>query len=125
VVSGAFTSKLDSTIARTHLTAPARAAVASARTKPLVTSVSGVAGPQRVEIQHALTGASVYAFRIGMGVGAALAVLGGVIALVGIQNPRRRVPCEECPGGALAAPPVAAATERARPREREPATTPG
>lgn len=127
VVSGTFTTRLDSDVAHTPLTAQAKAAVATAKTKPLVTTVSGVAGPQRAEIHHALVEASVYAFRIGMGVGAALAMFGGVIALVGIQNPRRRVPCADCPGGALAAPPpAAAAVERPqRVRQPEPARTPG
>jgi allophanate hydrolase subunit 1 len=52
-------------------------------------------------VHSALVDASVYAFRIGVGIGAGLAVLGGVIALVGIQNPRREEPCADCPGGAL------------------------
>jgi hypothetical protein len=60
-----------------------------------------------------------------MGVGAAFAILGGLIALVGIQNPRRRVPCEDCPGGALAPPPAAAASRPAVAAEPEPATAPG
>jgi hypothetical protein len=34
-------------------------------------------------------------------VGGGLVILGGVIALIGIANPRRRVAAEECPGGAL------------------------
>jgi hypothetical protein len=37
-----------------------------------------------------------------MGISAALAILGGIIALVGIVNPKRQVPCVDCPGGALA-----------------------
>ncbi len=37
-----------------------------------------------------------------MEIGAALAVLGGIIALVGIENPRRKVLAADCPGGALA-----------------------
>jgi allophanate hydrolase subunit 1 len=37
-----------------------------------------------------------------LGISAGLAILGGVVALVGIQNPRRRVRSEDCPDGALA-----------------------
>ncbi len=37
-----------------------------------------------------------------MVIGALLAALGGLVALVGIENPRRKVPCVDCPGGALA-----------------------
>jgi EmrB/QacA subfamily drug resistance transporter len=126
VVSGAFTSRLDSNLQGKPLSAPARAAVASARSRPLVTTVTGVSGPERAEIQRGLVDASVYAFRIGMGVGAVLAMLGGVFALIGIQNPRREVPCADCPGGALAPPPPAAVADTPRPaREPEPVTTPG
>ena len=38
-----------------------------------------------------------------MVISAVLAVLGGLIAAVGIENPRRKVECADCPGGALAA----------------------
>ncbi len=125
IVSGAFASRLDSKVPIAQLSAPARQALASAKTKPLVTTVTGVSGPQRAEIHDALVDASVYAFRIGMGVGAALAILGGVTALIGIQNPRREVPCAECPGGALAPPPAAAAEAQNRARQPEPVTTSG
>jgi allophanate hydrolase subunit 1 len=61
----------------------------------------------------------VHAFRVMLGISAGLVILGGVVALIGIQNPRRRVRSEDCPDGALApaavqrtAVPVAAATSR-------------
>ena len=38
-----------------------------------------------------------------------LAALGGLVALLGIENPRRKVPCADCPGGVLAGAPVDAA----------------
>jgi hypothetical protein len=70
----------------------------------------------------------VYAFRLGMGISAALAVLGGLVALVGIENPRRTVRCAECPGGALAGASAdvapAASTPTAVPSKAA-ATTPG
>jgi hypothetical protein len=53
-------------------------------------------------VRAALVDASVSSFRLGMEIGAGLAVLGGLVALVGIENPRRRVLCADCPGGALA-----------------------
>jgi hypothetical protein len=40
-----------------------------------------------------------------------------VLGLAGIRNPRRVVPCIDCPGGALAGAPV----EAGRPREAAPA----
>ncbi len=129
VVSGAFVNRLDARLADTPLSSQARAAVATAKTKPLVTTVTGVSGSERAQIETALVNASVYSFRLGIGIGAALAILGGVISLVGIQNPRREVRCADCPGGALSpAPAVAAATrgEHAGPAAaREPATAPG
>jgi predicted MFS family arabinose efflux permease len=36
-----------------------------------------------------------------MAIGAVLVGLGGVLGLVGIVNPRRPLPCGDCPGGAL------------------------
>ena len=50
-------------------------------------------------------------------VGAVLVLIGGVVSLVGIQNPRRSVPCEGCAGGAL----VGAAEDVGQSREPVPA----
>ena len=60
-----------------------------------------VPASQRAHVHAALVDASVHAFRIGMAVGAGFAVLGGVVALVGIENPRRRVPCADCSPASL------------------------
>jgi EmrB/QacA subfamily drug resistance transporter len=103
VVAATFTSRLDQDLAHKPLSTQARAAVTRDRTSPLVTNTSNVPAPERPVVHHALVDASVYSFRIGMGISAALAILGGVVALLGIENPRRRVPCADCPGGALAA----------------------
>ena len=101
-MSGSFQRRLDHDVAGRPLSPPAQAAVASASTRPLVIDTSGVGGPERQAVHAALVDASVYAFRVGMGIGAGLALVGGVVALVGIENPRRRVACADCPGGALA-----------------------
>jgi hypothetical protein len=77
--------------------------VAQDRTRALVTTVSGVPPPERAEVHAALVNASVYAFRVSVAIAAGLSVLGGLVALAGIENPRRKVPCTDCPGGALAA----------------------
>jgi hypothetical protein len=103
VVSGSFASRLDHDLKNTPLTAPAQRAVAKDRSRPLVVDTSGVPPPERATVHRALTDASVHAFRIGMGISAALAILGGIIAVGGIVNPKRQVPCADCPGGALAA----------------------
>jgi hypothetical protein len=127
VVSGSFKARLDHDLAGRALSAPARVAASSASGRPLVTTVSGVESPaERAELHAALVEASVHAFRIGIGIGAGLAIAGGVIALVGIENPRRRVPCADCPGGALVAAPPAAGEPRVGPLAvPEPAATPG
>jgi hypothetical protein len=49
------------------------------------------------------------AFHTAIGVCAALVASGGVIAAFGIQNPRRAVRAEHCPGGQLVGAPRAAA----------------
>ncbi len=127
VVSSSFKARLDSDLAGKPLSTAGRAAVADARTRPLVTTVTGVPLPaERAQLHGALVEASVHAFRIGIGIGAGLAIAGGVIALVGIENPRRRVPCVDCPGGALvAAPPEAARAPSPALPAPEPAATPG
>jgi EmrB/QacA subfamily drug resistance transporter len=80
VVSAAFVSRLEHDLAHTP---GAHALIETARTRPLVTSGPPAARP-------ALVDASVHAFRIGMTLAAGLAALGGLISLIGIENPRIR-----------------------------------
>ena len=120
VVAGTFHTRVGSDLSHRSLTQPTRTAVAALSKKPLVTNVSSVPASEWRVVHATLVSASVYAFRVGIGISGALAILGGLVALVGIENPRRRVPCEDCPGGALgiskdaaripAVPPPAAAT---------------
>lgn len=58
---------------------------------------------------------SVDAFREAIFLCAALVASGGVVAAFGIENPRRHVKAEECPGGQLAGVPRPAATTLTRP----------
>jgi EmrB/QacA subfamily drug resistance transporter len=102
VVAGSFASALDRDLAGGRLSPAAQHAVAAARARPLVTTTTGVPIAERAVVHRALTDASVHAFRVMLGISAGLAILGGVVALVGIQNPRRRVRSEDCPDGALA-----------------------
>src|SRR5579884_2138907 len=101
VVAGSFQARLDSRLSAKPLTAQTRSAVRVARQRPLVIGLSGVSVRDRPVVRAALVDASVYAFRIGMVIGAALAILGGLTSLIGIENPRRKVRSAECPGGAL------------------------
>jgi hypothetical protein len=45
--------------------------------------------PGRADLDAPVEAASVHAYRWGMGVAGALTMLGGVISLIGIVNPRR------------------------------------
>jgi EmrB/QacA subfamily drug resistance transporter len=106
VVSGAFSARLDQEVSRAaqarQLAPATRAVVARERGRPLVVDVSGAAPADWPVLRAALVRASVHGFRVGMLISALLAVLGGLISLVGIVNPRREeVHCAECPGGAL------------------------
>jgi len=122
VVAGSFQSRLDSDLAGNRLGAPARAAVAVDRGRPLVTKVSNIPTVDRAAVRTALVDASVHAFRIGILVAGILAIIGGLAALVGIENPRRTVPCAECPGGALAGASADAARATSKTPVPEPAT---
>jgi EmrB/QacA subfamily drug resistance transporter len=117
VITGSFQTRLHRDLSRQHLGAPTHVLVQRARTKPLVVDVSGVPPSQRPVVRRDLVDASVHAFRLGMLVAALLAVLGGLTAALGITNPRRKVECADCPGGALAAGTI----EIARRQPREPA----
>jgi Na+/melibiose symporter-like transporter len=102
VVAGSFQHRLDHDAARHPLSAQARTVVTRADSRPLVISTTGVPARERPVVRHALVDASVHAFRVGMLIAALLAALGGLIALIGIENPRRKVVCADCAGGALA-----------------------
>lgn len=101
-VAGSFQSRLDSDLVGRPLGPQAQAAVARARREPLVTSTSGVPPPDRATVHAALVDASVHAFRVSVVISAILAIVGGLVAAVGIENPRRKVVSAGCPGGALA-----------------------
>jgi EmrB/QacA subfamily drug resistance transporter len=103
VVSGSFSNHIANTLATRSLDQASRSALTQAQNRPLVTTTNGVPPQDRAVVHTELVDASVRGFRIGMTIGAGLAVIGGVVALAGIVNPRRDVHCAECPGGALAA----------------------
>jgi hypothetical protein len=63
----------------------------------------------RAAVARASRDASVTAFRMAIAVATGLVAMGGVLGLVGIVNPRRRVDAADCPGGQLAGVPRDAA----------------
>jgi EmrB/QacA subfamily drug resistance transporter len=104
VVAATFGARLDDDLGDARLARPEVArAVAEAKKQPLaVVSVEGVPEEVETSVREAAQDASVHAFRIGLGIATALVTLGGLLGLVGIVNPRRRVAAAECAGGQLA-----------------------
>jgi EmrB/QacA subfamily drug resistance transporter len=120
VVAAQFSSSIDSNLAGRPLSAAAVKTVSEARARTLATvGTASLPRAERVPVSQAVEDASVTAFHTGVGIAAALVALGGVLGLAGIRNPRRVVPCADCPGGQFTGAPL----EAARPRAAVPATT--
>ncbi len=88
VVAAQFSSSINKTTA--SLANVPASAIAEAKTKPLDISIpSNVPKADQPAFKQTLQGASVRAFRLGILSMAALLASGGLIAAVGIKNPRR------------------------------------
>ncbi|HEY7619390.1 MAG TPA: DHA2 family efflux MFS transporter permease subunit [Solirubrobacteraceae bacterium] len=121
VVAAQFGSTIESNLAGRDLSPAATTAVDQARDRTLSTVDAGaLPRGEGAPVAEAVEDASVTAFHTGVGIAAALVALGGVLGLAGIRNPRRVVPCADCPGGQFAGAPLEAARPR---REALPATT--
>ncbi len=110
LVAAQFAASLDSRLAGRPLSAAGRSAVVEAKRLTLgAPTPADLAAGERGALLRASDGASVVAFRLGIGAAAALVAAGGAIAAVAIRNPRRVVRARECAGGSLVgAPPDAA-----------------
>jgi hypothetical protein len=86
IVSAQFGSALDRELAGRSLTPAARAAVREVKQRPLTGGV-----PAHPELTRPVEAASVHAYRVGLGVGGGLVILGGIVSLLWIVNPARRV----------------------------------
>ncbi|HEV7527841.1 MAG TPA: MFS transporter [Solirubrobacteraceae bacterium] len=113
VVASSFSSSIDGSLAGRPLSPAARQAVVEAKRRTIARAdVAHVPPAERPVVARAVQDASVHAFRLGLGLSAALVSLGGLLGLIGIVNPRRAVRCEDCPGGALAGAPAEAGNDR-------------
>jgi EmrB/QacA subfamily drug resistance transporter len=101
VCAAQFSSTINSRLPEQTLSPQARQAVADAKSKTLVTDVSGVPPRDRPRVHSVLESASVKAFHVGVGIGGLLTIAGGLISLVGIEGRLLRVKAEGCPGGAI------------------------
>jgi EmrB/QacA subfamily drug resistance transporter len=103
VVAASFGSKLEEELGgRAQGNPQLQAAIDDAKRQPLAeVVVPGLPEAEQGEVSDASEDASVSAFRVGIGISTVLVALGGVLGLVGIVNPRRRVEAEDCPGGQL------------------------
>ena len=85
VISAQFTAQVDERLGGERLEPAARAYVAQAAERPLTVPEATVSERVRAQVQEA----DVHAFRAGMIVSGLLMLAGGILAAVGIQNPRR------------------------------------
>ena len=94
-------------VAGETLSPAGRAAIAQAKQlTPGRPSVAGVPPREPAAITVESDRSSLQAFRVGIGVAGGLVMIGGLIGVAGIRNPRRVVSARECPGGQLVGAPL-------------------
>jgi EmrB/QacA subfamily drug resistance transporter len=131
VVSSAFGSALRDELGPQAQRPEVARAINEAEKEPLARVVVKDAPPQvRADVAAGSQDASVTAFHVAIATATVLVALGGVLGLVGIVNPRRRVEAAECAGGQLAGATGEAARhspcdwQREAEASREPASSP-
>ncbi len=94
LIAGRFGATIDEELAGTTLSPKGQKVVADAKADPLpAPDTEGLAVAEADRIEDASTAAAVDGFRLGIGVGGGLMIVGGVIAGIGLRNPRE--PAEE------------------------------
>jgi EmrB/QacA subfamily drug resistance transporter len=99
VISSRFTSALDDRLQGVPLQGDAARVVASAQSRPLAggDEAGELAAAQRDTVGEAIELSSRDAFRLGVGIGGGLMIVGGAISGIWIVNPRRPGPEREAP----------------------------
>jgi EmrB/QacA subfamily drug resistance transporter len=102
IVAAQFQSKVESELSGKTLSPQAQTAVDHAKQLPLSSEeAKSVKGPEHATVKSGLDSGSESALHLGLGTAGVLVLFGGLASLVGIENPRRKVRAEECPGGAI------------------------
>jgi len=102
VVAAAFVSSFDAHLVSSPLTGEAQAAAQQAKHLALgVPDVHGLAPAQAHALTHAAVQASLHAFHQSVLIAAVLVAAGGLVGVIGVRNPTREIPAEECAGGQL------------------------
>ena len=103
VIAGTFESTIDDELAGERLSPEAQRAVSDATDKPLgAADTGGLPREEATRVATAVTDASERSFHIGMGLAGGLMIVGGVIAGIGVVNPREPVEHEHAPRAATA-----------------------
>jgi len=103
VISASFGAKLDDQLGSAPLSAAAASAVDAAKEKPLaVPETDGVPAAEADRVMQAAEDASTSSFRLGLGIAGILMIVGGIVAGVGVQNPKRQVKSVPTRGAAAA-----------------------
>jgi EmrB/QacA subfamily drug resistance transporter len=100
VVAASFATRLEDELGSQVNRPEVARAVSEAEDQPLAAvEVQGVPEDVQASVREGAVDASVGAFRVGVGISTVLVALGGILGLVGIRNPRRKVSAADCPGG--------------------------
>jgi EmrB/QacA subfamily drug resistance transporter len=90
LISGSFSSAIDNNLSGTRLSPKAQNAVSQAKDKALGTpDTAGLPANEAARLTAAGDDASAHAFHLGLAAGGILMIVGGVIAGIGLRNPRR------------------------------------
>jgi EmrB/QacA subfamily drug resistance transporter len=91
VISASFGAKLDDQLGSAPLSSAADAKVVEAKEKPLaVPATEGIPAAEADRVTQAAAEASTSSFHLGIGIAGVLMIIGGIVAGLGVQNPKRR-----------------------------------
>jgi EmrB/QacA subfamily drug resistance transporter len=95
VISGSFATTVDDRLSGGQLSAAGERSVENAKQKPFgAADTEGVPPDEADRIDTAVTEASERGFHLGMALSGGLMILGGMIAGIGLRNPKRQEPRE-------------------------------